>query len=112
MTSRAQPKRKAQEPKPTEQNALSEKAEFSKKMLVQALQKHVEFFLKGDSDLSETMSVLENQLINYCKQVGRVDDLIVYYNEQEDSSNSSSAESYGDQYQNGMYDPTFDMTDH
>jgi len=78
---------------PVPQNALSEKAEFYKKMLAQAVQKHIEFFLKGDADLLETMSILETQLTGYCMEAGRVDDLIVY-----NQSSSGEEEDEGDDH--------------
>jgi len=76
------------EPKPAVQNALSEKAEFQKKILITSIQKHVEFFVKGESDLCEAMAVIENQLISYCHSVGRVDDIIVYYNDNDEENSS------------------------
>jgi len=86
------------EPKPAEQNALSEKAEFAKKALTQAVQMHLNFFFKGESDLLELMQILENQLINYCQTSGRVDDLLVYYNDQESGDSSEEESKYeGDQ---------------
>lgn len=70
---------------------MSDKAEFSKKMLTTAIQKHVDFFLNGQSDLTEVLSVLENQLITYCQNVGRIEDINLYYQlqESEDSMDDS-----------------------
>jgi len=96
MSGRTPAKPKKVEPY-NNQNALSEKAEFSKKMLAQGIQKHIEFFLKGDADLLETMHVLENQLINYCEQVGRVDDLIVYYNDEQSGDSAEGDDAEGDE---------------
>jgi len=88
MSNRTPAKLFKAEPKPVQQNALSEKTEFQKKMLVTAFQKHLEFFIKGESDLCEVMSTIENQLISYCHSVGRVDDIIVYYNDNDEENSS------------------------
>jgi len=69
----------------TPQQPMSDKAEFSKKMLSTAVQKHIDFFLNGQSDLLEVLDILENQLISYCKSVGRIEEINLYYQFEESS---------------------------
>lgn len=94
MSNRTPAKSKLVQPAAGQQNALSEKAEFANKALLQAVQMHLNFFLKGASDLMELMQIIENQLINYCQTVGRVDDLLVYYNDQESGDSSEEESKY------------------
>jgi len=94
MSNRTPAKSKLVQPAAGQQNALSEKAEFAQKALTQAVQMHLNFFLKGQSDLMELMEILENQLVNYCQTAGRVDDLIVYWRSQESGDSSEEESKY------------------